>query len=215
MLKLHGIAVSNYYNMIKQSLLEKDIPFEEVTTPPSQQPAFLGKSPMGKIPCLETDQGFISESLAIMEYLEETRPEPPLLPASPYARAKVREIMCIAELYLDGPARRHLGHVLFGEPLSQSAYDEVRPQVVRGLAALTRVEQCSPWIAGHEFSYADIVVLHVLSLVLPLMDAVYHWDPLHEVPTLAAWLTRVAEREHSKTVIAAQQQALAAMQANQ
>lgn len=215
MLKLHGVAVSNYYNMIKQSLLEKGIPFQEVTAPPSQQPAFLSKSPMGKIPCLETDDGFISESLAIIEYLEESWPEPALMPASPYARAKMREIMCIADFYLDGPARRHLGHVIFGEPLSRRAYDSVRPQVVRGLAALTRVEQCSPWIAGHTFSYADIVVMHVLRLVLPLMDAVYQWDPLHEVPTLAAWLERVSEREHSQRVIAAQQQALAAMQAGQ
>ncbi|WP_116473103.1 glutathione S-transferase family protein [Zobellella maritima] len=214
MLKLHGVAVSNYYNMIKQSLLEKGIPFQEITCPPSQQPAFLTISPMGKIPCLETDDGFISESLAIIEYLEETRPKPALMPDSPYARAKMREIMCIAELYLDSPARRHLGHVIFGEPLSKHAYDTVRPQVVRGLAALTRVEQCAPWIAGHAFSYADIVVMHVLRLVLPLMDAVYHWDPLQEVPTLAAWLARVTAREHSQTVISAQQQALTAMQAN-
>lgn len=212
MLRLHGVAVSNYYNMIKQSLLEKGIPFEEVSSPPSQQAAFLARSPMGKIPCLETDDGFISESLAIMEYLEETHPTPPLLPASPYARAKVREIMLIAELYLDGPARRHLGHVLLGEPLSKSAYEEVRPQVVRGLAAITRVEQCTPWIAG-EFSYADIVLLHALRLVILTMGAVYHWDPLHELPTLASWMTRVSEREHSKTVFAAQQQALTAMQA--
>lgn len=41
MLKLHGVAISNYYNMVKQSLLEKGLPFEEVFQPPGQQADFL------------------------------------------------------------------------------------------------------------------------------------------------------------------------------
>ncbi|MCB1617753.1 MAG: glutathione S-transferase N-terminal domain-containing protein, partial [Pseudomonadales bacterium] len=50
MLKLYGFAVSNYYNIVKHYLLEKEIPFEAVTVAPSQEPALLAKSPMGKVP---------------------------------------------------------------------------------------------------------------------------------------------------------------------
>ena len=81
MLKLHGAALSNYYNMVKTALLEEGIEFEEVLTPPSQDPAYLAKSPLGKIPCLETEHGFLTETNAILEYLEETTPNPTLLPS--------------------------------------------------------------------------------------------------------------------------------------
>ena len=47
-------------NTVKTALLEKNIPFEAVFAPPSQEPAYLAKSPMGKIPCIETEAGFIA-----------------------------------------------------------------------------------------------------------------------------------------------------------
>ena len=73
MLKLHGFAVSNFYNMIQHTLLEKGIEFEEVMAVPSQDNEFLEKSPMGKIPCLETPQGFLAETDVILDYLEKTQ----------------------------------------------------------------------------------------------------------------------------------------------
>jgi len=42
------------------------------------------------VPALETDQGVLTQSLAILEWLEETHPDPPLLPTDPFARALVR-----------------------------------------------------------------------------------------------------------------------------
>jgi maleylacetoacetate isomerase len=53
--------------------------------------AFRRKNPMGVVPVLERDDGtLLTQSLAIIEYLEETNPNPALLPADPVARAKVR-----------------------------------------------------------------------------------------------------------------------------
>ena len=71
MLKLYGFPVSNYVNMVNLALLEKGLPFDFVLTIPDQSPEFLAKSPRGKVPCLETAQGFISEASVILEYLEE------------------------------------------------------------------------------------------------------------------------------------------------
>ncbi|MCP8690271.1 glutathione S-transferase family protein [Marinobacterium sedimentorum] len=213
MLKLHGVALSNYYNIVKQTMLEKGIDFEEVSAPPSQDASFLAISPMGKIPCLETPEGFLSESLAIIEYLEETHPTPSLLPGDAYGRAKTREIIKYAELYLDGPARRLLGHVIFGAPLSQQAHDEVRPALEKGLTALKRIARFDPWAAGSEFSLADIALLHILGLVLAITKPVYDWDILAQEPELADWMQRAAAREHSQTVMAAQEKVREAMQA--
>src|SRR5271154_857875 len=58
-------------------------------------------NPLGTIPCLVFDDGtWLPESSAIMEYLEEKFPDPPLLPSSPEARAQVRLLQRIAELHI-------------------------------------------------------------------------------------------------------------------
>lgn len=69
MFKLYGFAVSNYYNMVKLALLEKGLPFEEVTFYPTQTPESLAISPRGKVPVLGVDAGFINETAIILEYL--------------------------------------------------------------------------------------------------------------------------------------------------
>ncbi len=56
------------------------------------RPAYVAVNPQGLVPALEDDGTTISQSLAIIEYLEETHPEPPLLPRSPLDRARVREM---------------------------------------------------------------------------------------------------------------------------
>lgn len=54
--------------------------------------AYLALNPQGFVPALEADSLLLTQSLAIIEYLEETRPEPPLLPGEAAARARVRSL---------------------------------------------------------------------------------------------------------------------------
>lgn len=56
------------------------------------QDSHLARNPQGLVPVLLTDEGALSQSLAIIEYLDERHPEPPLLPPEPYARALVRSL---------------------------------------------------------------------------------------------------------------------------
>ncbi len=59
-------------------------------------PAFLEKNPTGLVPALELDDGTVlSQSLPIIEYLNETHPQPPLLPGDPKGRARVRALACM------------------------------------------------------------------------------------------------------------------------
>lgn len=194
MLKLYGFHVSNYFNMVKLALLEKGFEFEEVRTYPSQEPQFLEMSPMGKIPCLEAREGFLTETSAILEFLEDITPELPLMPVDPFARAKARELMKVCELYIELPARRLYSGVFYGGNNSQQTIDEVRPLVERGLKALSRLARFQPYLAGAEFSYADIVAYHTFGAVEKTMQVVYGWSVIDEVPGLEQWRATVANR---------------------
>jgi len=55
-------------------------------------PEYLALNPQGLVPALEDGGAVICQSLAVIEYLEETHPHPPLLPASPLDRARVRSM---------------------------------------------------------------------------------------------------------------------------
>lgn len=57
------------------------------------RPEHLARNPMGYVPCLEVDGKLFTESVAILELLEELYPEPPLLPRQPEARARVRALV--------------------------------------------------------------------------------------------------------------------------
>lgn len=57
--------------------------------------AYLRLNPQGVVPTLIDGEVVIGQSLAILEYLEETRPLPPLLPADPVGRARVRQLALI------------------------------------------------------------------------------------------------------------------------
>ena len=212
MIKLYGFPVSNYFNMVKLALLEKRIEFEVITTTPSQDAAYKSKSPMGKVPCIETPRGFLSETAAILDYLEEMNPNPPLLPADAYARAKVRELMHGLELYVELPARRHYGHVFFGGPRSQAAVDEVRPVVENALAALRQLSG-GQYLAGDQFTLADIVAYYSFGYAQMALKTVYDWDIVVAVPGLAEKLARIAARPMTAKVDADQQAAMAALTA--
>jgi maleylacetoacetate isomerase/maleylpyruvate isomerase len=56
------------------------------------EPAYKGVNPVGLVPCLIEDGQLLTQSLAIIEYLEETHPDVPVLPKTPLERARVRAL---------------------------------------------------------------------------------------------------------------------------
>ncbi|MDI9336432.1 MAG: glutathione S-transferase [Gammaproteobacteria bacterium] len=153
MLKLCGFSVSNYYNKVKIALLEKNIPFEEQFV--STKDADTNSSPIGKIPYLLTDQGPMSESNVIMEYLEELSQQPTLLPGDHYQRAKVRELTIFIELYLELEARKIYPEAFFGAKVSDQTKLSVKTNLEKNLQGLTRLTRFSPYLAGDSFTFAD------------------------------------------------------------
>jgi len=213
MIKLHGTAVSNYYNMVKQAMLEKGIEFEEVNDPNSQEAAYKKKSPMGKMPFIETDDGHLCESSVILDYLEAIKPSPALYPADPFAKAKTQEVMRILEHYIELAGRRHYGHVFFKAPKSDAAVEEVRPVIENGLGALKQLCSFGPYLCGSDFSYADILAHNTFGYANMATQAIYGWDIVAEVPGLGESLAATNAREATKKVDADQGVALEAFMA--
>jgi glutathione S-transferase len=200
-MKLHGVPLSNYYNMVKHAVLEKGIACEFINTRPSQDAGFLAKSPMGKVPLLETGHGYLTETNVILDYLEECFPAVKLLPENCFARAKVRQLMKTQELYVETPAHDLIG-ALFNREIP--AHTKVASQVnaLKGLAALGRLVDFNPWICGAELTTADIFVFYSFTLSNRLTQLVYKWDMLKEVPGLSSWYQRFAEREITQMLLA-------------
>jgi glutathione S-transferase len=213
-IKLYGAPFSNYFNMVKHALHEKGIAYEFVAVRPSQEPEFLAKSPLGKVPCLETADGFISETDAILDYLEEAYPQVPLLPQDPFARAKVRQLMKVQELYVETPIHDLIG-VIFGREVPAHVKEVSQPAARRGLAALGRLAKFQPWLCGEQLSLADIFVFYSFTLSNRIAEAAYQWEPLQEVPGLSEWFQRFSERELTKTIVAETNAAFAAFNAKQ
>ena len=73
--------------------LARDDAFVHLRKGEQREAAHLARNPQGLVPVLELDDGtFLTQSLAILEWLEETHPTPPLLPADPIARARSRAV---------------------------------------------------------------------------------------------------------------------------
>lgn len=166
MLTLCGFSVSNYYNKVKLALLEKGIPFnEELVMTGSKDDAVLNCTPLGKVPFLRTDEGALCESQVIVDYLEAAYPAVPLLPANPFAAAKVRELTVFIDLHLELVARELYAQAFFGGTVPQDVQDRVRKQLTKNIAAFKRIARFGPYVAGDTFTIADCAAYVSLPLV--------------------------------------------------
>ncbi|MBI3284535.1 MAG: glutathione S-transferase family protein [Burkholderiales bacterium] len=182
MIKLCGFAISNYYNKVKLALLEKDIAFEEELVWSGRSPELLAKSPLGKVPYIETPDGPLCESQVILEYLEDRYPEKPLLPADPYAAAKIRELMTFMELHLELIARELYGQAFFGGTVSEEVKTKVEKMLTRNIVAFGKLAKFSPYIAGAEFTMADCAAIAHLPVISMATKAIYGRDFLEALP---------------------------------
>ena len=150
--------------MVKMALIEKGIDYEFVEVRPSQEGDFLSKSPMGKVPCIETEQGFLSETNVIFDYLEDLGEGTSLMPADAFEKARVRELIKEIELYIELPARTCFAEAFFGGTVSDETKENAKANLKKGIECLKRNGKFSPYVAGDTFTYADIMFMYSLSL---------------------------------------------------
>lgn len=182
MLKLCGFAASNYYNKVKFALLEKGVDFEEELVWLDRTPELLARSPLGKIPFIETEHGRLCESQVILDYIESTYPQNALLPADPYAMAKVRELITFIELHLELVARELYPEAFFGGKVTDETKDRVQKLLKRNVEGFAKLAKFSPYVAGAEFTMADCAGMVHLPLVSMASKIIYGEDALAGLP---------------------------------
>jgi len=185
-LKLCGFALSNYYNKIKLQLMEKGVAFEEeLVWTGNSHPKLIDRSPMGKVPFLETPHGCISESMACAEYIEQQYPTHPLLPADPFEAGKVRELIVYIELHIELVVRELYGQAFFGGQASDATKERVRKQLVKNIAAFSKLAKFSPFLAGSTFTLADCAAVFHLPIAVSACKLVLGEDLFAGLPVKA------------------------------
>ncbi|MCX7304069.1 MAG: glutathione S-transferase C-terminal domain-containing protein, partial [Hyphomicrobiales bacterium] len=177
--------------------------FSERLVYPWERDSFTKKSPLGKIPFIETEEGGLSESQAILEYLEECFPAIPLYPKARFARAKCRELIQHLELNAEWVARRLYKECFFGGRVSQETKDEARERLVKGLQAVSKLTQFAPFACGPEFTAADCVAFVHFTMIRKATLAIYGEDFVEQlIPEVAAYMIRMDARPHFRTIMA-------------
>jgi len=201
-MKLYGAAMSANTRRVKIYLAEKGLDnIEEVDLVGAanviKTPEYLAKNPAGKIPLLELDDGtFLPESAAIVEYLEEIYPDPPMIGTTPLERAKVRSL---ERVVADQSVLCRLYYLHMGPSFLQSlrgfAYDPkvaaaVKPTFDNNLHTIEVRMGDYPFVAGAKPTVADCHLYAVLSAGVEKFNYVISDD----FPRLQRWYKNFSAR---------------------
>ncbi len=190
-----GVLRSTHASKIKFVLAEKHLAWEVERVRPGdlwkKPPEMLARHPLGKVPWIEDDGFLVWDSTAILEYLEERYPDPPLLPSEPRARADVRMTETFVDEALlagDLPAI-WMPCWVPEEKRDQAAIEQGRSRLrQRGLPWLeARLGDGRSWICG-ELSLAD-AGLAATAMVLQVDGLA-----LDDFPQVAAYFDRLRAR---------------------
>jgi len=195
-MKLYAFPIAPNPTRVRLYLAEKRaagarIELEEVVVDlregQQRTPEHLARNPLGRLPVLELADGtHLTESLAIIQYLEELHPEPPMIGADPLARARVREIERIAELGVMVPVSRilHATRSPLGLPPNPEVAAHYRALLPKALTVLDqRLSDGRPFVAGPRPTIADCTLAAAFQFarfggveIDPTFAWLAHWD---------------------------------------
>ncbi|MDA1075159.1 MAG: glutathione S-transferase family protein [Proteobacteria bacterium] len=205
-MKLYDFPGAPNPRRVKIFAAEKDIVLELVNVNLAgrehKDPDFLQKSPSGKIPVLELDDGrCIAESIAISRYLESLVPEPNLFGRDAFETAQIEmqhrfiELELFAQVgisWVNGPIVAKMGLVDPIEAAKQRSDGLVKAYYQRLNTELAQRD----YIAGDRFTIADISGVCCIDFA----SAMVGLKPADDLTALAAWLARVHERPGLQSV---------------
>ena len=186
MLKFYYKELSLYSRPVWITLLEKQIPFEQINLSldgDQWQPEFLAINPFSRVPVLVDDNFSIFESLAILDYLELQYPSPGFLPTDIKTITIVRmiEMLTIHELI---PAML----TIVRKTDNESSIERANQQIMAMLSFLEQRLIDSSYIAGDRITYAEIVAGSII-LWLPQINIA-----LSNYPKVQLWSNKLIQR---------------------
>lgn len=190
-IKIYGIPGSPFLRSVEIGLREKGVDYQLVAMAPGEhkQPEYLSRHPFGRIPAFEHDGFAIYETQAILRYLDETFPAPPLTPGNPRQRARMNQVIGIIEWYFFPKAaapiafNRIIGPRLLGIPGDEAAIAEAMPMGRTCFEVLDGILGDKPYLTGDNVSIADIMLAAQLDLFgecaegRQLIDGTTHLGP--------------------------------------
>jgi glutathione S-transferase len=162
-MKLYHFTFAPNPRKVRVYLAEKGLtmPMQDVdiTKGENRTPEFLAKNPMGSLPVLELDDGsYLTESLAIIHYLEELHPDPPMIGTDPLERARVRELERLAEASIFNRVARIFFNSSQFFPKEQqvpAAAEQARAGLPNALSIMDARIGSNPFVAGDRPTIAD------------------------------------------------------------
>ncbi|MFC4214353.1 glutathione S-transferase family protein [Pseudophaeobacter arcticus] len=206
MARLYHVPLSPFCRKIRLSLAEKKIEVELVEERYWEaDPDFLRRNPAGKVPVIRLDGKMMSESAAICEYLEETRPTPALMPSDPDGRYEVRRIVS----WFDDKFHSEVTSKLLYERVNKKVTGEGYPDsknVKAGAKAIkyhldymTWLLDHRRWLAGDQMSLADFAAAAHLSSLDYISDV--DWN---RSAVVKDWYAKIKSRPAFRSILADQ-----------
>jgi glutathione S-transferase len=197
-IKVFGIPGSPFLRSVEVTLKEKDADYRLQAMTPAEMktPEHLGMHPFGRIPIFEHDEFRLYETQAIVRYVDEIFPNPPLTPGNPAGRARMNQVIGIIEWYFFPKAaapiafNRIIGPKLLGLPSDETAIAEAMPMARTCFTELDRLLGDKPYLAGDDVSLADIMLASQLDLLCDTPEGL----ELISGTRLEPWLNRMRER---------------------
>jgi len=175
------------------ALAEKAVPFDRVYIDFADKPDwFLAISPLGKVPLLRVDDAVIFESAVILEYLEDTQPNP-LYPGDPLARARHRAMIEFGSAILSD---------IWGLEIA-SARDVATAKIEALRQKFARLEHDlghGPWFAGESFGLVDAVFGPVFRY-FDLFDRIVDHGLFAAMPKVNAWRAALMARPSIRAAV--------------
>ena len=200
-MKLYSYFRSSAAYRVRIALNLKGLPYEAVPVHlwrdggQQNQAAYREKSPLGIVPALQTDTGVLTQSLAIIEWLDETYPQVPLLPAEADGRARVRAIaQTIACDIHPLNNLRVLGYLTKNFGISEAQKNDwYRHWVNEGLAAVEKLLGGDPRTGT--FCHGEMPGMADCCLIPQVFNARRFNCPLDGLPTIQRIVTACESME--------------------
>ncbi len=171
-MKVHLFSGSGFAWRVQLACELKGIPYDPAYLQPTPEnlksPGFLKLSPRGKVPAIEDGAFSLSESLAILAYLESKHPERPLFGTTPEETGRIWQKCLDFDLYVSGDFIPNLiAPIAQGRALEEA--DQMRDGAATAHAELARLDQsvsASGWMVGDAVSAADIALYTMIEPVI-------------------------------------------------